>query len=163
LATSSARKIQNPKSRPTADPPEKSNSLGDLQRAELGIPRGSAAGWGLRKFQIDFAAMEFRRQYYHPRTLGKNLVILYMNKVDALNLLVNSDLRNSKSLVVKQAIKCEFRRFFVILTSKERTKHRLDYTSGFSVIFCIIYPGMGFLPHLWNQGFGLEAKFPALY
>ena len=48
----------------------------------------------------DFAALKFRRQYYHPRTWGKNLVILYMTKIDALNLLVNSDLGNSKSYPV---------------------------------------------------------------
>jgi hypothetical protein len=54
---------------------------------------------------------------------------LYMTKINALNLLVNSDLRISKSLAVKHTIKCEFRRFFVILTSKEMRSHKLDYTS----------------------------------
>jgi hypothetical protein len=42
-----------------------------------------------------------------------------MTKIDAPNLLVNSDLWNSKYLAVKRVIKCHFRSIIAILTAKE--------------------------------------------
>jgi hypothetical protein len=94
---------------------------------------------------------------------GKNLTLEYIVQNFALNLPVHSDFCDSKSFLVKIAIKLRKSHLITYLTTKDLEFRNCESTSLFSALYLVYYNIVRFFPHFLGGWYCLRnspaAKF----